>query len=125
MVWCVVPPLKLMFFKRTVGPVPSLWISKVTETLKRGLGSEIEWTAGGFSRWQRFGRRGEAYTAMLKALCVPGVKGKWVKMPINEGETYAFFFMKDGETMYGKICLRKDGNGILIYSAHENEKDQL
>jgi hypothetical protein len=113
-----------MFFKRKTCAIPQHWVTSVAEKLKRGSGSEIEWTHEAFERWQIYGTRWEAYRAMLKAL-VPGIMGKCVKMPNDEGETYAFFFIAKNEQMYGKICLTHDGRLLIIYSAHKREREQL
>lgn len=113
-----------MFLKRKTCAIPQQWISGVVEKLKRGSDKEIEWTKDAFARWVRYGRRGEAYEAMCNAL-KPGIVGKYVKMPNDEGETYAFFFSAKNQTMYGKICLTRDGRLVIIYSAHERERDEL
>jgi hypothetical protein len=113
-----------MFFKRKTCAIPQQWVSSVAEKLKRGSDSEIEWTGEAFERWHLYGNRWEAYSAMLSAL-VPGVIGKYAKMPIDEGETYAFFFTAKNEPMYGKICLTYDGRLIIIYSAHKKEREEL
>jgi len=113
-----------MFLKRKTCAIPHQWLYSVAEKLKRGSSEDIEWTGKAFERWHIYGKRGEAYDAMLKAL-VPGVVGKRIKMPTDEGETYAFFFTAKNERMYGKICLTSDGRVIIIYSAHEAERDQL
>jgi hypothetical protein len=113
-----------MFFKRKTCAIPQRWISSVKEKLKRGSGSEIEWTREAFERWHIYGTRCEAYDAMRKAL-VPGVIGKYVKMPIDEGETYSFLFIAKNEQMYGKICLTYDGRLLIIYSAHKSEREEL
>jgi hypothetical protein len=113
-----------MFSKRKTCAIPQQWLLDVVEKLKRGSNSEIEWTDQAFDRWHFYGTRSEAYHAMLKAL-VPGVIGKLVKMPIDEGPTYAFFFTAKNKQMYGKICLTHDGRLIIIFSAHDKEKDEL
>jgi hypothetical protein len=114
-----------MFFKTKICAIPLPWISKVSEKLNRGSDSEIEWTKKAFSGWHTHGKHQEAHDAMVKALAVPGVSGKLVKMPIDEGPTYAFFFTAHGLTMYGKICLTYDGRLIIIHSAHEREREEL
>jgi hypothetical protein len=91
-----------MLPQRKTCAIPISWITPVSAKLKRGSQNEIEWTAQAFRRWQIYGRRGEAYDAMLKALSVSGVVGKRIIMPNDEGETYAFFFTAKGEQMYGK-----------------------
>jgi hypothetical protein len=113
-----------MLFNRKICAIPPEWLSAVVEKLKRGSDDEIEWTDQAFERWQVYGTRHEAYQAFIKAL-VPGLMGKRIKMPIDEGPTYAFFFIANNEQMYGKICLTNDGKLIIIFSAHEKERDQL
>lgn len=113
-----------MFFKSKTCVIPQPWLEQVVDKLKRGSNSEIEWTKGAFEGWHINGQRWEAYDAMLKAL-VPGVVGKLVKMPIDEGPTYAFFFTANNKQMYGKICLTHDGRLIIVYSAHVRERDTL
>ena len=114
-----------MFFQRKTRAIPKPWVTSVSEILKRGSRSEIEWTNQGFGRWHFYGTRLEAYEAMLKAFAEPNIIGKNIRMPIDEGETYAFFFTAKNEQMYGKICLTHDRQKIIIYSAHKAEKDQL
>ena len=105
--------------------IPERWILDVTTILKRGDDiHEIEWTTRASREWEIFGRFAEAYAAMLKVL-IPGVQGKKVTMPIDEGPTYSFFFYAKSEQMYGKICLRYDGKIVIIYSAHKAERDTL
>lgn len=113
-----------MFLNRKTCAIPHQWVTTVAETLKRGSDKEIEWTDDAFRRWHKHGTRWQAYNAMLKAL-VPGIIGKRVKMPNDEGPTYAFFFSVNGINMYGKICLTYDGRLVIIYSAHERERDEL
>ena len=100
-------------------------MTRVSEILKRGNDSEIEWTKDGLQRWQLYGRRWEAYTALRAGLAVANLVGKRIKMPKDEGETYAFFFTVRGEQMYGKICLTSNESGIVIYSAHTAERNYL
>ncbi len=114
-----------MFFQRKTRAISKQWLTSVSEKLKRGRSDEIIWTVQAFERWHYYGTRSEAYEAMLKALTKPGIIGKYIKMPTDEGETYAFFFTANNEQMYGKICLTYDTLKIIVFSAHEKEWDQL
>lgn len=104
--------------------IPQRWISDVAEILKRGSEEEIEWTDDAMLRWQVYGLHTEAYAPLLKVL-VPGLVGKKVTMPNDEGPTYSFFFWVREDRMYGKICLTTDGRVIIIYSAHKANRETL
>ena len=113
-----------MFSRRKTCTIPKEWLDQVTEILWRGKDDEIEWTVDGFQGWHLYGTHDDAHGAMAQSL-VPGVQGRLVKMPIDEGETYAFFFTTRGKQMYGKICLIRGEKKLIIFSAHEPEKKDL
>ena len=41
--------------------------------------------------------------------------------PARDGETWEFWFAHGGDKAYGKILLRRDGKGVVLYSAHRPE----
>src|SRR6266404_9446069 len=102
-----------MFSRRKTCTIPPEWLDQVSEILGRGEDDEIEWTTDAFQGWHLYGTRQDAYAAMLRCL-VPGARGKFVKMRIDEGPTYAFFFHARGKQMYGKICLIGSEKKLII-----------
>ena len=82
-----------MFSKKKTCAIPKEWLDRVTQILVLGKDDDIEWTDRASEEWHLYGKRWEAYEAIVQSLVV-GVQGKFVKMPTDEGQTYAFFFLQ-------------------------------
>ncbi len=105
-------------------PIPATWRQEVVAHL-RARGNRIEYTNDFRTHWQRDFPRG-TYRELLEdfeAMLVQPLQGCPVHLtpPAREGETWEFWFMHQNDKAYGKILLRKDGNGIVLYSAHRPE----
>lgn len=102
-------------------PIPEAWRRSVCADL-RARGKRLEMKASCYERWQE-DFPDETYLSLLhdfEYMLSRTLQGCPVVLdpPAAEGETWEFWFMHGNEKVYGKILLRKDGKGIVIYSAH-------
>lgn len=102
-------------------PIPEAWRQAVCgDLLVRG--NRIEATTGFYQHWQE-DFPGETFLGLLydfEYMLSRPLQGCPVTLapPARAGETWEFWFMHGGDKVYGKILLRKDGQGIVLYSAH-------
>ncbi len=109
-------------------PIPDAWRKAVCADL-RARGRRIEYTDDFYERWQE-DFPGETYFGLLadfEHMLSMSLHGCPVTMdpPARAGETWEFWFMHGDEKAYGKILLRKDGKGIVIYSGHLPDQKHL
>lgn len=109
-------------------PIPDAWRKAVCADL-RARGRRIEYTDDFYERWQE-DFPGETYLSLLadfEHMLSMSLHGCPVTMdpPARAGETWEFWLMHGDEKAYGKILLRKDGKGIVIYSAHLPDRKHL
>lgn len=109
-------------------PIPLAWRQEVCADL-RARGKRIEMTDTFYARWQHDFPR-ETYLGLLhdfEEMLSQTLQGCPILLdpPARAGETWEFWFMHGGEKTYGKILLRKDGKGIVLYSAHLPEHRYL
>jgi hypothetical protein len=109
-------------------PIPEAWRRAVCEHL-RARGRRIEATKDFFAHWQRDFPQ-ETYLGLLhdfEHMLSSPLQGCPILLgpPARQGDTWEFWFMHGDEKAYGKILLRKDGKGIVLYSAHLPERRYL
>jgi hypothetical protein len=108
-------------------PIPPDWRSAVCSAIRRGP-SLTRLTSDCHKKWQRDFPNSWRYDldeAFLKALSAPVVFGCPVAMETPAGETWEFFFELQGNKAYGKILLRTERKGVVIFSAHRPERKKL
>ena len=109
-------------------PIPLVWRQAVCADL-RARGRRIEFTNTFLARWQQDYANGTYRELLddLEAMLAQPLQGCPVLLapPAREGETWEFWFMHQNDKAYGKILLRKDGKGIVLYSAHRPEFKHL
>lgn len=101
--------------------IPADWRKCVCDILRTRDGSRIrivnrakhEWDAA-FPMSFAF----DLYNALLDALEVEGVTGKRVTGMLPPGEVWAFWFVHEGQRLYGKVNLLEGKLSIMVYSAH-------
>ena len=100
-------------------PIPAIWRNAVCAALRHRL---FETTHDFWEAWQddfpsaSFPELIDDFEQMLSA----SLQGCPVTLdpPAKAGETWEFWFIHKNEKAYGKILLRKDGKGAVLYSAH-------
>lgn len=102
-------------------PIPLAWRQAVSAAL-RARDARIEFTHSFYERWQT-DFPGETFLGLLhdfESMLSRSLQGCPVTLdpPARAGETWEFWFMHGGDKAYGKILLRQDGRGIVLYSAH-------
>jgi len=109
-------------------PIPEVWRKAVCADL-HAAGKRIEYTDDFYDRWQQ-DFPGETALGLLddfETMLSQSLQGCPVTMdpPAKAGVTWEFWFIHGGERAYGKILLRKDGRGIVLYSAHLPKRKHL
>jgi hypothetical protein len=108
-------------------PIPPAWRSAVCTAIRRGS-FLARLTADCHKQWQRAfpnSWRYELDDALFKALSASEMFGCPVEMDTPPGETWEFFFDFQGTKTYGKVLLRTDRKGVVIFSAHRPERKKL
>ena len=102
-------------------PIPEAWRRAVCADL-HVRGKRLEMKPSCYARWQEdfLNETDLGLLQDFEDMLSRALQGCPVTMdpPAKAGETWEFWFMHGGEKAYGKILLRKDGKGIVIYSAH-------
>ncbi|MFA6959391.1 MAG: hypothetical protein WC205_01415 [Opitutaceae bacterium] len=108
--------------------VPSDWHRDVVAVLRTDDSRAIRYTD---DAWKRFEAtfpdafRSDLHAAFRTALRDDTLVGCPVEMKTPPGETWEFYFSFRGRRLYGKILLRPDRSGVVIFSAHPPLKDKL
>jgi hypothetical protein len=109
--------------------IPEQWRAKVCAILEtEATGKLIEWTDDATKRFEASYLDAwpyEMYAALRSYLNKTNPTGCPKSMDYPTGETYEFFFAFKGDEAYGKILLRPDAKGIVIFSAHVPLKNKL
>ena len=109
--------------------IPKQWRTQVCAILKTGeTGKAIEWTEDATKRFESDYLEAWPYQmcdAFVSYLTKSNPTGCPKSMDYPEGETYEFLFTFKDEEAYGKILLRPDAKGIVIFSAHKPTKEKL
>lgn len=108
-------------------PIPDKWRKTVCGILRSGDRERIDLKKRALDEWNAVTNHAflyELYNALEDALIDASIVGKYHEMD-EPGETYAFYFFRDGIKLYSKICLCPDGTLIIIYSAHLPNKETL
>lgn len=119
-------------------PIPETWRKTVCAILEECTGSAIQWTYDAAVRFEADGDAAkrqsgstdpvwhyEVYDAFCAYLSQDSACGCSVPMPATSGECYEFLFPIYGVHFYGKILLRTDRKGVVIFSAHRPLKNKL
>jgi hypothetical protein len=110
-------------------PIPEQWRKQVCAILETGeTGRLIEWKDDAAKRFEASYLGAwpyETYDAFLSYFRKSNPTGCPKAMDHPVGETYEFLFTFKGEEAYGKILLRPNGKGVVIFSAHRPLKNKL
>lgn len=109
--------------------IPHQWRNSVCAILETGAtGEVIAWTDDAAKRFEASYLDAwphEIYEAFMSYFAKSNPTGCSKTMDYPIGETYEFLFPFKGEEAYGKILLRPNAKGIVIFSAHVPLKDRL
>jgi hypothetical protein len=106
-------------------PIPESWRMAVIKVLKSGRWGK---TDDFYTAWQNDFPKAykfELEQAFIQALSSPSLTGCHVTMDRPPGETWEFYFLYDDTRTYGKILLRNDSSGVVVFSAHRPRKPKL
>lgn len=119
-------------------PIPETWRKAVCAILEEPTGTSIEWTYDAKLRFEADGAAAkhqsgstepvwkyEVYDAFCAYLSMDSALGCCVQMNKPVGECYEFLFPIYGVRFYGKILLRANRKGVVIFSAHRPLKSKL
>lgn len=109
-------------------PIPVTWCIAVYTVLRTSDARAIRYTGDAWARFEATfpdAFRPELQGAYMAALRAGTLLGCPVQMNNPPGETWEFYFSFRGQRLYGKILLRPDRKGVVIFSAHPPLKPKL
>lgn len=109
-------------------PIPSAWRQAVCSHLRARTANRVTILPSCLTRWADDFPGATVPELLLdfEDMLALTLHGCLVSMdPPPVGETWEFWFMHREQKTYGKILLRADNRGIVIYSAHLPDRRHL